>query len=400
MQLPDEDKRKDRRSIAPSLSGIDFSVILVRIVAVGAILLAAVPVLAAKPKPLAAQPFPDAQEYADASLQLSRGNGYATYVHGGDRQPPRYPPGFSALLAPFARWGGDYPQSVQRGAKVFALATLVAVCLGAWALGGPAAAGVAALIAGTSPFYSTMATLVMSDAVGMLFAVVPLILLTRRGIGAAAAAGAIAGAGVLVRLASIVTLPALAVAFGRSRLAIAAVVGAVPLIAVLLASQWATFGHPLKTGYDHYFPTLQEFDLGYSRDVDLVQKEGPFIIEDRLDGRLMDWVCPCVAGGPMRDMSNVTFYAAVALGLFWVFTPPLVTFFAIWELIRRRRSPVAKYASLAIAANVLLFVPYFHQGARFLAPTGGLLTIFAAAGLVSLTSQALRWMLDARGAPP
>jgi hypothetical protein len=49
---------------------------------------------------------------------------------------------------------------------------------------------------------------------------------------------------------------------------------------------------------------------------------------------------------------------------------------------------------------VLLFVPYFHQGARFLAPTGGLLTIFAAAGLVSLTSQALRWMLDARGAPP
>ena len=352
---------------------------MLRATAVVAIVLGAVPILRAAPKPIEQQPFPDAAEYADASFQLSHGNGYATYVHEGLRKPPRYPPGFSALLAPFARWAGDFPQGAQRGAKILVLASFVAVCLVAWGLAGPVAGALAALIAGTSPFYSTMATLVMSDAVGAMLTVLPLLLLVRPRVVTSAFAGVITGAGVVVRLASLLTLIGLVLALGRTRLALAAVAGALPFVLLLLASQWLTLGHPLKTGYDYYFPALQEFDLDYVREVDLAQKEGPYIVDDRLHGELMDWVCPCVEGGPMRDLSNITFYPALTAGLFWVFTPPLVGLLAFWELIYRRRSVIARYSAFAIAANMILFASYFHQGARLLAPTGALLVVFAAA---------------------
>ena len=282
------------------------------------------------------------------------------------------------MLVPFSRWAGEYPRGAQRGAKVLVLASVLAVCLTAWALGGPVSGALAASIVGTSPFYSTMATLVMSDAVGAMLAVLPLVLLVRPGVRACVAAGAIAGAGFVVRLASVATLAALVIAPRRRRLALATALGALPFVVILLASQWATFGHPFETGYSYYFPTLREFDFSHARDVALDQKEGPFIVDDRLDGALMDWVCPCVEGGPMRDLDNVAFYPALVTGLFWVYTPPFVFLLALWELVRRRGSAVGRYGSLVIGSNVAMFIAYFHQGARFLAPTGAMITVFAA----------------------
>ncbi len=53
-------------------------------------------------RPLDQQPFPDSHEYADAARHLAAGDGYVTTVHGDGPRPPRYPPGFSLALVPFA----------------------------------------------------------------------------------------------------------------------------------------------------------------------------------------------------------------------------------------------------------------------------------------------------------
>ena len=122
---------------------------LLRTVACGAIALAAIPVVTASPKPLAAQPFPRRRRVRRRVVPACARERLR------DIRPRRLMrghlgtlPGFSALLAPFSRWAGEYPKGAQRGAKMLVLASLLAVCLTAWRLGGPMSGVLAALMVG------------------------------------------------------------------------------------------------------------------------------------------------------------------------------------------------------------------------------------------------------------
>jgi 4-amino-4-deoxy-L-arabinose transferase-like glycosyltransferase len=350
--------------------------------AVGALVLGALPLALAKATPLNDQPFPDSQEYADAANQLAHGEGYVTVVHGAKAQPPRYPPGYSVVLAPFARVGG-YPGGVELGAKLIVLALLAAVWWAAWLLGGPIAAGLAAGLAGTSPFWLAMSKLVLSDPLAATLTVLSVAVLSRPGSRRVLVAGALAGASVLVRLADLVVVASLLVAIPKLRPRLAAFLAALPFVLTLLVYQWAMFGQPLRTGYDYYLPGLREFAPHYAW-ADPLGRDGPNVTGDRLDGRLMSWACPCPHDGPMAVVENAVFYPAIVLGLFWMYAPPLVPFLAFAELYRRRRSRAARYAFSVIVTNVLLFTFYFHQAARFMAPVGALVIVFGAVGAVTL----------------
>jgi hypothetical protein len=353
------------------------------------LLLAALPLIVAKPTPLRDQPFPDSQEYADAARQLAHGNGYSTYIHGGRAKPPRYPPGYSVALLPFSKWGPAYPRGAELGAKTILLALLVTVWGTAWLLGGPIAAGLAAGLATASPFFLSMSHLVLSDPLAAMLVVLSVALITRPAMTRTAAAGALVGASVVVRLANVVTLVGLVVVLPRLRPRLAAVVAALPFLVALLVYQWATFGQPLKTGYDYYLPGLRTFAPHYAWG-DPLGRDGPNVTGDRLDGRLMSWACPCPRDGPMAVVQNAVFYPAVVIGLFWMYTPPLLSLLGFAELWRGRRSPAARYAGTVIAGNVVLYTFYFHQAARFMAPVGALLIVYTAVGAVTLVLEPLR----------
>jgi hypothetical protein len=242
--------------------------------ALAVLVAAALPLILVKPTPLRDQPFPDAQEYADAANQVAQGNGYTTTIHGGRAQPPRYPPGYSVALVPFSKWGPAYPKGAELGAKVILLALLVTVWGTAWLLGGPLAAGFAAGLAGVSPFFLSMSHLVLSDPLAAMLVVLSLALITTAGTRRTAVAGALAGAAVVVRLANIVTLVGLVAILPRLRPRLTALVAALPFVVALLVYQWATFGQPLKTGYDYYLPGLREFAPHYAWG-DPLGRDGP-----------------------------------------------------------------------------------------------------------------------------
>jgi 4-amino-4-deoxy-L-arabinose transferase-like glycosyltransferase len=351
--------------------------------AFAALLLAALPLTFAKPTPLRDQPFPDSHEYADAANQLAHGNGYVTYVHGSKAQPPRYPPGYSVALLPFVKWGPEYPKGAELGAKFFVLALLLAVWGTTWLLGGPIAAGFAAGLAVTSSFWTSMSHLILSDPLAATLVVLSLALVTRPKTKRVALAGALVGASVLVRLSNVVTLACLVAALPRKRPRLTALVAALPFVVALLVYQWATFGQPLATGYHHYYPDLREFAPHYAWAADPL-RDGPNLTGDRLHGRLMSWACPCPANGPMAVLENAAFYPAIVLGLFWMYTPPLISLLGFAELFRRRKTPAARYALAVIFSNIVLYTFYFYQAARFMAPVGALLIVFSSVGAVTL----------------
>ena len=60
------------------------------------------------------------------------------------------------------------------------------------------------------------------------------------------------------------------------------------------------------------------------------------------------------------------------------------------ELFRRRRTALARYAAAIVAPNVLLFVFYFHQAGRLMAPVGATLIIVNAVGPADATRALLQ----------
>lgn len=356
---------------------------LAQAVAIAALGWALWPVVTAVAPPLQQQPFPDSAEYADAAAQLAHGNGYVTYVHGNGPEPPRYPPGFSLALTPFAALGGDYPTNVAVGPKVFAALYLSVTVAAVWRVGGPAAGAVAAIVLGSSPFARLSATLVLSDALAACLTV-PIALLarapnTRRTLQA----GVLIGVITTIRLSAGLALPALLWATrARSRLAVLA--GAAPLLAALGVYQWQMFGSPFRTGYDYWLPDTHNFGLAYAT-ASPPFGDGPWVLADRLGGDLMRWVCPCISGGPQATAPDVVLYPAVLLGLFWTFTPPLVTVVGLLYLWSKRQESSARFTLVFVALNLAFYCVYFYQGTRFMAAPATLLAMYSAVGITQWT---------------
>lgn len=359
-------------------------------------------VLSGAPRPLTHQPGPDALEYADGAWQLGHGHGYVMFYNEytqefGNREfPPRYPFGTSVALAPFAAFSSTFPGSIQTGAQLIVVLLLLASVAAAWrlgsrlsdGLGGPVAGGLAALMVGLSPFATTASQLILSDALASLLAVLMLIALTFPTLLGSVLAGLAAGAGVCVRLLSVVLLPPLVLVLkGRHRLA--AVAGAVPLIALLAYYQWHAFGAPWRTGYSYWAPHLHSFSLSFLFGR-TPGNEGPFVYPDKLRGGLMSWTCPCGVGGSMTNVPNWAFYPSLMIGLFWVFIPPFVGLLGLGELILRRASAPALFVITTVVLNIALVDFYYDRGARFVAPAASLVLIYSAVGGARVLAAAWR----------
>jgi 4-amino-4-deoxy-L-arabinose transferase-like glycosyltransferase len=338
-------------------------------------------------RPLSQQPFPDSAEYANSARSLSHGKGFYTYIYKGRRQPPRYPPGYPMALAPFAAVG-SYPRDVQRGAKFWAMAYVLVAVVAAWALGGPLAGALAALFIGISPFARDSAGLVLSDAFIATLTVLMLPLLryvTRSG---ARLAGAATGLATIVRLTAGVNLIGLLAVLPRRSFK-GVLLFALPSLFGLALLQWAMFGSPLKTGYSYWGVSNHFFALSYATG-DSVIREGPFIFPDRLNGHLLNFVCPCQIGGPQGSMPNLTFYPVLLASLFWVFSPPLVPLLGLVYAWRRRREAVGRYTLVVTALSLLVFLFYHFQGTRFVAGPATLLMVLASVWLADLGGQLWR----------
>jgi hypothetical protein len=355
--------------------------------AIAATVLAVVPVLRADAIPLERQPFSDSQQYADAASQLAHGNGYVTDVYvppeklgrdpppPGTLRPPLHPPGYAVALAPFAV-AGSHPDNVQLGAKLLAAFYVVVAASAAWSLGGALAAGVAASLVAAAPFGTTYGTFILSDAFGAALLVITVVLVQRPTRTRAALAGAAAGISTVVRLISGVVIPLLLVVLPAGR-RLRAILFAAPFIVALALSQWSSYGSPHRTGYTYWDPDLRLFDPRYAW---ALERDGdaPGVVQDVLHGDLLEWACPCSPGGPQEELPNLVFYPAVLLGLFWIFTPPLLTVPGAIYAWRHRREPAAALTLLVAAVMLAYFVFFYYRAARFLAGPATLLAIWTA----------------------
>lgn len=349
---------------------------VVALAVTGAVLLS---IAAVEPRPLAEQPFPDAQEYADGARRIADGEGYVTYVHGDEPLPPRYPPGFSLTLVPFASFG-HYPANVQFGAKVIVLLYVLVVAFAAWRLGGPLAAALATAVVGMSPFAREFAGLVLSDVLVATATVLLVLFVEPMTRWRGALSAFVAAASVVIRFAAATNVIALFASLRRKVGKWAILAAALPL-AALVAFQWATLGSPFTTGYSYWGLNENSFSFGYATAAP-AEGDGLSVANDLLDGRLMSWVCPCVVGGPQVSLPNVVFYPFVLAGLFWLFSPPFFTIPGLVYAWRSRSEVVPRLALSLTALNLLLFIFYRYQGARFVAGPATLLVILSSVALV------------------
>jgi hypothetical protein len=348
-------------------------------------------VLSTEPRTLDQQPFPDSHEYADAARHLAAGDGYVTTVHDNLAQPPRYPPGFSLVLVPFAAFGGAYPGSILGATRWLGVVYVLAPAATAWLVGGPIAAGLAAALVGTAPFAIESASLVMADALVTAMTVLVPGLLQRRRFAPAAVAALLTGALGLLRLSALAAVPALVLSLPNGLLRRAAAF-LLPGIVVLAVFQWTTFGSPLRTGYDYWLPNLRMFGAEYALRRPL--GDTPTMVGDMLNGQLLGWLCPCPdEGGPLTRLPNVAFYPAVIFGPLWIFAPPLVGLFGFVYALLHRREPAARFAVWLTILTCSVLAVYVFQAARLAAAPAVLLAVYAAVA-------AARWLEHGAHAAP
>jgi 4-amino-4-deoxy-L-arabinose transferase-like glycosyltransferase len=350
---------------------------LLAVAAVAATAAIVVSLLNAEARPLASQPFPDAQEYTDSARHLSKGDGFVTTAHGDREQPPRYPPGYPLALAPFG-FAGEYPYNVQRGAKALVILYVLAAVGAAWVLGGPLAALIAAAFVGSSPFAHESAELVLSDAATAAVTLLALAVLARATRAGARLSGLLIGITGTMRLVAASAVAALLAATPRRLWKQALAFALAPLMALALL-QWITFGSPFETGYS-YWDVDDRFSLSFATNQD-PPGDGPFVIEERLKGDLFEWACPCGRTGPQGHLPNAAFYPALLAGLFWVYTPPLATLPGLIGAWRRRREPVGRFTIALLAISLTVLILYEFQAARMIASAASVLLVVSAVTL-------------------
>ncbi|MBI4492602.1 MAG: hypothetical protein HY690_07405 [Chloroflexi bacterium] len=320
-------------------------------------------------------PGADGANYAYGALSLLQGQ--YLVERRGVPQMPRQSPGLSILLMPFVALGGvDSAVWLSYGAG---LALGIAAALVAARLGGPLAAplAVATVLFAAAPVH--FARLVMSDLPSATLAMLEVALLALgSGRVTAVGAGLLAGALVWVRpAAALLVLAGLAGATAaRDWRARAAwyLVGAAPLLALLGAWQLVAFGSPLTTTYqaagfalagaeaDRTFFSLQ-YVVGPPWGAD-----GP-----SLGGSAEAWGLPSIVLYPLQLVGADAFLSLPGVGLLG-----LVGLLRFWG---REGAPgvVGRFGLVAIAATLVVYVPFFYQSARFLMLPASLLGVVAAA---------------------
>lgn len=335
-------------------------------------------VFIAKSRPYPEQPAPDALETIDAANNLAHGMGYVTTIYG-KPQPPRYPPGFSALIAPFALFG-EYPANVMLGVKIYALIAMGLMIWAAWRQGKQTAAMFAGFFIVISPFLGYYIKVAMTEPLTSGLIVLISVLLIRPTTRGAALAGMICGVLLLIRMQLIVVIPPLLIALPSKRMRVTAAATVIPFGLIHGVYNWLTFGSPLRSGYSYWLPDLKPFAMEFALRY-LPQGDGPLIFNDVLNGYFARWFCPCDGGGPLAAMPNLILYPVVILGFFWLFAPPFVTGYGLWRVWQTRASAASRFTLWLIVFTVPLFTFYFYQAPRFMAAICTLLLIAAAVGL-------------------
>jgi len=346
-------------------------------------------VVTTPPRAMEQQPFPDSFEYADAARHLAAGEGYITTVHDDRAQPPRYPPGFSLVLVPFAAPGGSFPTNVLSATPWLGALYVVAAAITAWLIFGPIAAGLTAALVGTAPFAVEAGSLLMSDALVAALTVVLAGLLQR---GRFRAAALVSGGLALMRLSAIVAVASVILAVPASMRWRAAAY-TLPGVLLLAVFQAATFGSPITTGYDYWLPGLRTFDAAYA--FERPMGDPPMLVGDMFNGRLLEGLCPCLDdGGPLAQLPNILFYPAVVFGPFWLFAPPVIGLLGLAYAAIHWREPAARFTVVLTLITLALLTFYVFQAARLAAAPAVLGAIYASVAVARFLEGGLR-----RGSP-
>ena len=339
------------------------------------------------PFSVSSQPFPDAHEYLNAAYRLAHGQGYTTTVRDSVysphvRQavnPPRYPPGTSLVLAPFALLG-SYPGNVELGSRLIVIGLVVVTGWAGYSIGGWYAALISGLVIAVSPFARLNTHIVMSDPLGALLVVVCVPLMRVRGTWATYLVGFLAGFGVVVRDSGlIVVVCLLIVAQGKGRLRVA--LGAVGPIVGLALYNRSTFGAPWASGYSYWLGPFREYSLSY-----VFKHPWPTVNVGLYQSSLsLFHLAAQSSTGPIGPLPNLVFYPLILLGFSTVYGVPGLTLIGLVTAIRSWKRPQARFTVLVACGSVVFYIPNFGQDTRLLAGPCILLTAWGAVGLVGIT---------------
>lgn len=360
--------------------------------AIIAVVLTLITVLSVNSTPdraLESQVAPDARQYIDSARHIIDGNGFVTTWDGPVPNPPRYPPGYPLVLAPFAKIG-DYPagepEGQQLGQRVIVVGYVLAVVLAAWALAGATAGSFAAVLLLLTPFARESASHVMSDVFGALLPLLVIPLLRYRTAAGERLAGALLGFAATVRITAGIGLIAALVAVRDREARIRLVLWAAPFIVALHALQYAMFGSPFFTGYDNGNAGFSEM-FALKNIVDTPGAEGLWMIHEPVPFSIIDQLGPR-GDAAATGLSNLFFYPAVMFGLVWIYVPPLVGVIGVVYAWRHRHDPPVQYAVISALGTIVIYWFYGYQAARMIALSGTMLVVLTAAGL----ARGVDWM--------
>jgi len=332
------------------------------------------------------RPAPDAAEYAAAAVSLTEGRGL-TLVMGGGVYPSRYPGGFPLVLAFFRLLGLPaerfYLAGLLLGLSVIPLVYL----LGRRAGGDRFAALAAAAVTACSPVLIFCSIRVLTENLALVLLVTGFCLVApkestspRRASLFVLLAGVAAGCAVTVRLANVVTLPAvfgLALASGRRpgeglrRPALhGALFGAGALAGLLpqLLFNRANFGNLLTTGYGYWNQSYRDpramFEAAHA-----VHPWNPVY------GNL--WYYLEHLGGMTFEATFLRLYSLAAV---------LLAVAGLVAIIRYggRRRVVHLFGLVHCLATLALLLVYVGQSTRLLVGVVPWLAIWAGAGAAAL----------------
>ncbi len=343
------------------------------------------------PLPWSQQPFPDAHEYLNAAYRLAHGLGYSTTVRDNPYSPhlhqavnpPRYPPGTSLLLAPFALLG-SHPGNIELGARLLAVALVGATGWAAYSLGGWYAALLTALLTATSQFLLVNSRIVMSDVPAALLVVICLPLMRVGTRWSMYALGFAAGFGLVIRESGVVVVACvLIVISGRDRLRVA--VGAFPPVLALAIFNWSRFGAPWRTGYDYWLGTVPEYSWRY-----VVMHPWPPGGENGWFAFSLRFfhLAAHTHAGLISVLPNIWFYPLILLGFSAIYGPPWFTLLGLAAAAWSWREREARYTLLLAGFTVVIFMPNYGQDPRYLAAPCLLLMAWATVAIVEMARRA------------